>query len=384
MFDDEKAILRIDMSEYMEKHSVSKLIGAPPGYVGYEQGGILTDAVRRRPYQVILFDEVEKAHVDTFNILLQVLDEGKLTDSQGRHVNFTNTIIILTSNIGATHISKLPENTNINTATYNLVMNEVKNIFKPEFINRLDEIILFERLNKKFIVNIVGIQLANLQKRLEENRYKVEFEDEVYTYLAYKGYDIIYGARPLKRVIQREIENFLANEIIAGKLPIDKSVFIRVEGEGNDMKIVIDYGKDIDIKTNNDTLKKNEAIKEKDIINIPKEQTNNQQTEILEENDNNLDTKETITDIDNNNDIVDNGDDGSNEYRNYDDIVDDEVNEETDERVDEETDDEDIEEVDNFDNNNKKDDDEDDFLFNKDDFVEINRVNKNNNGDNNK
>ena len=234
MFDDEKAILRVDMSEYMEKHAVARLIGAPPGYVGYDQGGILTEAVRRRPYQVILFDEVEKAHPDIFNILLQVLDDGRLTDSQGRTVDFTNTIIIMTSNLGAQYLSNLKDGEDAESV-FNLVMDEVKKAFRPEFINRLDEIILFNRLSKKNIDGIVKIQLNQLQKRLEEKGYKVEWTKELYDYLAEKGYDPIYGARPLRRVIQRDVENLLANEIIAGKIMPDKKFKVDVK---NDQVIV--------------------------------------------------------------------------------------------------------------------------------------------------
>lgn len=228
MFDDEKAILRVDMSEYMEKHAVARLIGAPPGYVGYDQGGVLTEAVRRRPYQVILFDEVEKAHPDIFNILLQVLDDGRLTDSQGRTVDFTNTIIIMTSNLGAQYLSNLKDGEDAESV-FNLVMDEVKKAFRPEFINRLDEIILFNRLSKKNIDGIVKIQLNQLQKRLEEKGYKVEWTKELYDYLAEKGYDPIYGARPLRRVIQRDVENLLANEIIAGKIMPDKKFKVDVK-----------------------------------------------------------------------------------------------------------------------------------------------------------
>lgn len=230
MFDDEKAILRIDMSEYMEKHAVSRLLGAPPGYVGYEEGGILTEAVRRRPYQVILFDEVEKAHPDVFNILLQVLDDGRLTDSQGKTVDFTNTIIILTSNLGSKYISGLPDNADIESV-YEDVMNDVKATFKPEFINRLDEIILFHRLTRENINGIVKIQLDKLKKRLKSRGYNIEFSDNLINYLAEKGFDPIYGARPLKRIIQREIENYLANKIIAGDLKLNKRLTFDISNE---------------------------------------------------------------------------------------------------------------------------------------------------------
>ena len=230
MFDDDKAILRIDMSEYMEKHAVARLIGAPPGYVGYDQGGILTEAVRRRPYQVILFDEVEKAHPDIFNILLQVLDDGRLTDGQGRTVDFTNTIIIMTSNLGAQYLAGLKDDQDAESV-FDLVMEEVKKAFKPEFINRLDEIILFHRLSKANISGIVKIQLDQLQKRLEEKGYKVEWSDALYKYLADKGYDPIYGARPLRRVIQRDVENILANKIIAGEVKPDKKITVDVKDD---------------------------------------------------------------------------------------------------------------------------------------------------------
>ena len=230
MFDDEKAILRIDMSEYMEKHAVSRLVGAPPGYVGYEEGGVLTEAVRRRPYQVILFDEVEKAHPDIFNILLQVLDDGRLTDSQGRTVDFTNTIIILTSNLGSKYISGLPDDADVESV-YNDVMNDVKATFKPEFINRLDEIILFHRLTKNNISGIVKIQLDKLKSRLKARGFQIEFTEALTDYLAEKGFDPIYGARPLKRIIQREIENYLANKIIAGELPLDKKIVVDVNND---------------------------------------------------------------------------------------------------------------------------------------------------------
>lgn len=230
MFDDEKALLRVDMSEYMEKHAVSRLIGAPPGYIGYEEGGVLTEAVRRRPYQVILFDEVEKAHPDVFNILLQVLDDGRLTDSQGITVDFTNTIIILTSNLGSQFISGLPDNADVESV-YDDVMNEVKITFKPEFINRLDEIILFHRLTKNNMSGIVRIQLNKLKKRLENRNFNIEFTDNLVNFLAENGYDPIYGARPLKRFIQREIENKLANEILEGNIKINKKYIMDIEGE---------------------------------------------------------------------------------------------------------------------------------------------------------
>ncbi len=217
IFDDESAMLRIDMSEFMEKHSVARLIGAPPGYVGFEQGGVLTEAVRRRPYQVILFDEVEKAHQDVFNILLQVLDDGRLTDSQGHVVNFTNTIIILTSNLGSKFLVDLPENKK-SDSVFEPVMNVVREHFRPEFLNRLDEIILFNKLSRKNIANIVEVQFARLAKRLEIKNIHLKLDKSASDYLAESGFDPNYGARPLKRVIQREIENLLAEKILKGEI----------------------------------------------------------------------------------------------------------------------------------------------------------------------
>ncbi|MDR2777382.1 MAG: ATP-dependent chaperone ClpB [Rickettsiales bacterium] len=229
MFSDEKSVLRMDMSEYMEKHAVSKLIGAPPGYVGYEEGGALTEAVRRRPYQIILFDEIEKAHPDIFNILLQILDDGRLTDSQGRLVDFTNTIIILTSNIGSKYISELAENTEVDTV-YKGVMEDVKETFKPEFINRLDEIILFHRLTRNDVARIVKIQLSRLKLKLEGKGFSVEFSEKLVEYLSKNGFDPVYGARPLKRLIQRKVENSLAARIIAGNLPLGEKIVIGIDG----------------------------------------------------------------------------------------------------------------------------------------------------------
>ena len=217
IFDDESALLRIDMSEFMEKHSVSRLVGAPPGYVGYEEGGVITEAVRRRPYQVILFDEVEKAHPDVFNILLQVLDDGRLTDGQGRTVDFRNTIIILTSNLGSEFLANSKEAV-ISTKTREQVMEVVRKAFRPEFLNRLDEIILFGRLQKNHMAGIVDIQIARLAKRLEERKITLILDETARDYLAEKGYDPMYGARPLKRIIQKELQDKLANAILAGRI----------------------------------------------------------------------------------------------------------------------------------------------------------------------
>ncbi len=226
IFDDESAILRIDMSEYMEKHSVARLVGAPPGYVGYEQGGILTEAVRRRPYQVILFDEVEKAHHDVFNILLQVLDDGRLTDAQGHKVDFTNSIIILTSNLGSQFLSNLKENEET-SLVYEQVMEVVRGVFKPEFINRLDEIILFNKLSKANMAGIIDIQFKRLAARLSTKNITATLDKTAKTYLADRGYDPTYGARPLKRIIQRELENLLAEKILKGEIIEGENIIIK-------------------------------------------------------------------------------------------------------------------------------------------------------------
>ncbi|CAN5283067.1 ATP-dependent chaperone ClpB [soil metagenome] len=218
LFDDETAMVRIDMSEYMEKHSVARLIGAPPGYVGYEEGGALTEAVRRRPYQVILFDEIEKAHADVFNVLLQVLDDGRLTDGQGRTVDFRNTLIIMTSNLGSEFLANLGENEDVD-AVRAPVMDVVRAHFRPEFLNRLDDIILFHRLKRTDMGQIVDIQLTRLQKLLDERKITLDLDESARKWLAEKGYDPVYGARPLKRVIQREVQDPLADKMLAGEIP---------------------------------------------------------------------------------------------------------------------------------------------------------------------
>ncbi|WP_406646547.1 ATP-dependent chaperone ClpB [Aliisedimentitalea scapharcae] len=215
LFDDDNAMVRIDMSEYMEKHSVARLIGAPPGYVGYDEGGALTEAVRRRPYQVVLFDEVEKAHPDVFNVLLQVLDDGVLTDGQGRTVDFKQTLIVLTSNLGAQALSQLPEGADASDARRD-VMDAVRAHFRPEFLNRLDETIIFDRLARKDMDGIVDIQLARLKKRLAGRKIQLELDETAKTWLADEGYDPVFGARPLKRVIQRALQNPLAELLLAG------------------------------------------------------------------------------------------------------------------------------------------------------------------------
>jgi len=227
LFDEESALLRVDMSEYMEKHSVARLIGAPPGYVGYEEGGSLTEAVRRRPYQVILFDEIEKAHPDVFNVLLQVLDDGRLTDGQGRTVDFRNTIIILTSNIGAEFLVNQKEGED-SDAVADLVMAEVRHTFRPEFLNRLDDIILFHRLQRADMGKIVDIQMGRLQRLLADRKITIELNDQARSWIANRGYDPAYGARPLKRVIQRQMQDPLAEQILAGRIKDGETVKVTV------------------------------------------------------------------------------------------------------------------------------------------------------------
>jgi ATP-dependent Clp protease ATP-binding subunit ClpB len=225
LFDDDSAMVRIDMSEFMEKHSVSRLIGAPPGYVGYDEGGVLTEAVRRRPYQVVLFDEVEKAHPDVFNVLLQVLDDGRLTDGQGRTVDFKQTLIILTSNLGARALSELPEGMDAAHAKAE-VMEAVRQHFRPEFLNRLDEQIIFDRLNRADMSGIVEIQLHRLEARLAARKITLDLDATAKAWLADEGYDPVFGARPLKRVIQRQLQDPLSEMLLAGEI-LDASV-IRV------------------------------------------------------------------------------------------------------------------------------------------------------------
>ncbi|MBN9277674.1 MAG: ATP-dependent chaperone ClpB [Hyphomicrobium sp.] len=227
LFDDEQAMVRIDMSEYMEKHSVARLIGAPPGYVGYEEGGALTEAVRRRPYQVILFDEIEKAHPDVFNVLLQVLDDGRLTDGQGRTVDFKNTLIIMTSNIGAEYLVSQKEGEDSDMVR-EYVMAEVKLKFRPEFLNRIDEIILFHRLKREQMGKIVDIQLGRLSKLLADRNITIDLDDSARTWLANRGYEPAYGARPLKRVIQKYVQDPLAEAILAGRVKDGEIVSLTV------------------------------------------------------------------------------------------------------------------------------------------------------------
>ena len=238
LFDDERAMLRLDMSEYMEKHSVSRLIGAPPGYVGYDEGGQLTEPVRRRPYSVVLFDEVEKAHPDVWNVLLQVLDDGRLTDGQGRTVNFKNTVLILTSNIGSAQISAIEERTGLERAdktelVRRAVMEEVKKSFRPEFINRLDEVVVFHRLEREQLRSIVDIQLARFGERLAKRDLRVELSTAAKDFLGEMGWDPQYGARPLKRAIQKHLEDALAKRVLAGEFPPGTRIVVDRDAVGD-------------------------------------------------------------------------------------------------------------------------------------------------------
>jgi len=231
LFDDDTAMVRIDMSEFMEKHAVSRLIGAPPGYVGYDEGGVLTEAVRRRPYQVVLFDEVEKAHPDVFNVLLQVLDDGVLTDGQGRTVDFKQTLIILTSNLGSQALSTLPDGADA-ASVRTEVMEAVRAHFRPEFLNRLDEIVLFDRLSRANMDGIVDIQLAILGKRLGGRKILLDVDEAAQTWLANQGYDPVYGARPLKRVIQKNLQDPLAELLLSGKVLDGAEIDISADDAG--------------------------------------------------------------------------------------------------------------------------------------------------------
>lgn len=229
LFNDEKALTRIDMSEYMEKFSVTRLIGAPPGYVGYDEGGQLTEAVRRRPYSVILFDEVEKAHPDVFNVLLQVLDDGRLTDGQGRVVDFKNTIIIMTSNLGSDLI--LEADTKEKQAGLRDQLNVLlRQTFRPEFLNRIDEIVMFQQLGKEHIASIIKLQLQRVQARLSDRKITLDFDQSAMDFLCEKGYDPTMGARPVKRAIQNYVENTLARELLAGSVLEGETIKVRSEG----------------------------------------------------------------------------------------------------------------------------------------------------------
>ena len=232
LFDDESNMVRLDLSEYMEKYSVSRLIGAPPGYVGYDEGGQLTEAVRRKPYSVVLFDEVEKAHPDVFNVLLQVLDDGRITDSQGRTVDFKNTIIIMTSNLGSAHLLEgIDDNGDINPECEEAVMNELRGHFRPEFLNRLDEIIMFKPLTKGNIGNIINLLITDLNKRLSDREITVELTDAAKQYIVDNGYDPVYGARPLKRFLQKHVETLSAKLILADEVREGDTILIDVEGD---------------------------------------------------------------------------------------------------------------------------------------------------------
>ena len=238
LFDDESLMTRIDMSEYQEKHSVSRLIGAPPGYVGYDEGGQLTEAVRRKPYSVVLFDEIEKAHPDVFNILLQVLDDGRLTDNKGRTVNFKNTIIIMTSNLGSSYIqSQFEKITPMNhdtivEETKNEVMNMLKKTIRPEFLNRIDETIMFLPLNKNEIEQIVRLQINGIRKMLEENGVQLQMTDEAVDFIATAGYDPEFGARPVKRAIQRYLLNDLSKKLLSQEVDRTKPIIVERGGDG--------------------------------------------------------------------------------------------------------------------------------------------------------
>ena len=233
LFDDERNMVRIDMTEYMEKYSVSRLIGAPPGYVGYEEGGQLTEAVRKKPYSVVLFDEIEKAHPDVFNILLQVLDDGRITDSQGRTVDFKNTIIILTSNLGSQYILEGIQDGRITDEAREKVEALLKTQFRPEFLNRIDEIVFYKPLMKNEIDRIVDLQIADLRRRLKEKQLDVELTDSARSYIVDAGYDPVYGARPLKRFIQSKVETLIARKILSEDL--HHGSVLTVDCDGRDL-----------------------------------------------------------------------------------------------------------------------------------------------------
>jgi ATP-dependent Clp protease ATP-binding subunit ClpB len=229
LFDSEAAMVRIDMSEYMEKHSVSRLIGAPPGYVGYDEGGQLSEAIRRKPYAVVLFDEVEKAHPDVFNVLLQVLDDGRITDAQGRTVDFKNTIIVMTSNIGSRFLLEGVTGDSIPESVRESVMSELRSTFRPEFLNRIDETVLFKPLTLEEIESIVELLLADLNRRLADQRVTVVLDRKAREWAAEKGYDPVFGARPLKRYLQRQIETRLARALVAGEVAPGSTVTFSVK-----------------------------------------------------------------------------------------------------------------------------------------------------------
>lgn len=241
MFDSEDALIRIDMSEYMEKHTVSRLLGAPPGYVGYDEGGQLTDAIRRRPYSVLLFDEMEKAHPDVFNVMLQMLDDGRLTDSKGTTVNFRNTICIFTSNIGSSDILDLNGSSEIGDQDImkSRVTQAMRENFKPEFLNRIDEHVIFNSLNKKDLRKIVALETKRLEKRLEEREIRLALSETALDYLADVGFDPVYGARPLKRCIQKELETVVARGILSGEFSDGDTIVVDVIGDTLDVRRAI-------------------------------------------------------------------------------------------------------------------------------------------------
>ena len=231
LFDDERAMVRVDMSDYMEKHAVARMIGAPPGYVGYEEGGQLTEAVRRRPYSVVLFDEIEKAHPDVFNVLLQILDDGRLTDSKGRVVDFKNTVLIMTSNLGSREIQSAEGD---EKQAREAVVQILREYFKPEFLNRIDDIVVFKQLGKEQITEIIGVQLERLRSMLDDRGIKIELDDSARDLLVQEGYDPVYGARPLKRAIQTLIQNPLAVKLLKGEIASGQTV--RVTAQNGEMK----------------------------------------------------------------------------------------------------------------------------------------------------
>ncbi|MEO6333961.1 MAG: AAA family ATPase, partial [Pyrinomonadaceae bacterium] len=234
LFDDERAMVRLDMSEYMEKHAVARMIGAPPGYIGYEEGGQLTEAVRRRPYSVVLFDEIEKAHPDVFNVLLQILDDGRLTDSKGRVVDFKNTVLIMTSNLGSREIQAATENPLADRDIRTNVLQVLRDHFKPEFLNRIDDIVVFKQLAREQIAEIIDVQLEKLRKTLEDRGITIELDQSAKDLLVQEGYDPVYGARPLKRAIQTLIQNPLAVSLL--KADISAGAAVRVSAENGEMK----------------------------------------------------------------------------------------------------------------------------------------------------
>jgi ATP-dependent Clp protease ATP-binding subunit ClpB len=247
MFDSEDALIRIDMSEYMEKHTVSRLLGAPPGYVGYDEGGQLTDAIRRKPYSVLLFDEMEKAHPDVFNVMLQLLDDGRLTDSKGNTVNFRNTICIFTSNIGSKDILDLGGSSEIGDQAImkERVTNAMRDYFKPEFLNRIDEYVIFNSLSKKDLRGIVSLEVRRLEKRLADRQMRLALSKAALDFLADVGFDPVYGARPLKRTIQRELETVVARGILSGEYTDGDTVVVDVRNERLDVRRAIDVAETV-------------------------------------------------------------------------------------------------------------------------------------------